>query len=51
MKSSSDNVDGAEGGFLLHDKLVPFCENDELVLVVAQSATGYVDYHLDVLSC
>jgi hypothetical protein len=37
--------------FFLHDKLVPFCENDELVLVVAQSAAGYVDYHLDVLTC
>jgi hypothetical protein len=24
MKSSSGNVDGAEGGFFLHDKLVPF---------------------------
>jgi hypothetical protein len=37
--------------FFLHDKLVPLCENDELVLVFAQSAAGYVDYHLDVLSC
>jgi hypothetical protein len=37
--------------FFLHDKLVPLYEHDELVLVVDQSATGYVDYQLDVLSC
>jgi hypothetical protein len=37
--------------FFLHDKLVPFCEHDKLVLVVDQSAAGYVDYQLDVLSC
>jgi hypothetical protein len=37
--------------FFLHDKLKPFCENDELVLVVAHSASDYVDYHLDELSC
>jgi hypothetical protein len=35
----------------LHDKLVPFCEHDELVLVVDHYAAGYVDYQLDVLSC
>jgi hypothetical protein len=51
MKSSSDNVDGAERGFFLHDKLVPFYGHDELMLVVDQSAAGYVDYQLDVLSC
>jgi hypothetical protein len=37
--------------FFLHDKLVPFYEHNELVLVVDQSAAGYVDYQLDVLSC
>jgi hypothetical protein len=51
MKSSSDNVDGAEGGFFLHDKLVPFYGHDELVLVVDQSVAGYVDYQHDVLNC
>jgi hypothetical protein len=40
-----------EEDFFLHDKLVPFYEHDELVLVVAQSAAGYVDYQLDELSC
>jgi hypothetical protein len=51
MKSSSNNVDGAEGGFFLHDKLVPSYGHDELVLVVDQSAAGYEDYQHDVLSC
>jgi hypothetical protein len=40
-----------EEDFFLHDKLVPFCGNDELVLVVDQSASDNVDYHLDVLRC
>jgi len=37
--------------FFLHDKLKPFCEYDGLELVVAHSASDFVEYHLGELSC